>query len=307
MVSFDSTVFMPLRDKRTSGPRRNTAASKPPATTAQKASSSDASPMHAERLKNLYAAMLKCRALAALHGTRFSNQVCCRGYEAIIAGTAIHLTRDDFVAPSRAELSARFVQGAVTDALMPTKKSAGRNIDTAMTLRSASAAMNMSTGMALACKLQQNRVVTLSISFGTDDGMGAQLEALSFAAARKLPVVFVTVNDLSTPSAVTELPAKVKDVLPVITVDGADVVAVYRVAEECTRRARQGHEASLIECRLEAGRDPILFMESYLRQRNLWSEIWKQNLDRECFREAELIAKKYLRPSTHRRKAGITG
>jgi TPP-dependent pyruvate/acetoin dehydrogenase alpha subunit len=291
---------MALRDERISHPRSSSiAASKGPTATAQHRSSSrDASPMHAERLKNLYAAMLKCRALAALLDARVSDQVCCRGYEAIIAGAAIHLRREDFVAPSRAELFARFVQGVFTDALAPSNHGAATNVNAATRLSSASAAVNIATGMALACKLQQNRLVTLSISFGSDT-LGAKLEALSFAAARNLPIVFVTVEDVSRAhSAVTELPTETKDVLPVITVDGSDVVAVYRVAEECTRRARQGHGASLIECRMDAAREPILFMESYLKQRDLWSESLKQNLERESAREAKVIVTKYLRPST---------
>jgi len=61
---------------------------------------------------------------------------------------------------------------------------------------------------------------------------------------------------------------------------------VYRVAQESTRRARAGHGPSLIQCVMqvseasannshnihEGSRDPLTFMEEYLRRKNVWSD-----------------------------------
>ncbi len=76
--------------------------------------------------------------------------------------------------------------------------------------------------------------------------------------------------------------------VPGITVDGNDVVAVYRVAEESVRRAREGHGPTLIDCKIDPARDPLTFMEGYLKKRDLWSAKWhaktlhglRQELDR---------------------------
>ena len=72
---------------------------------------------------------------------------------------------------------------------------------------------------------------------------------------------------------------------PVITVDGSDAVAVYRVASESINRARMGRGPTLIECsawdtnpgrRRQTGRaarldDPIDAMETYLMGKGLFS------------------------------------
>jgi pyruvate dehydrogenase E1 component alpha subunit len=64
---------------------------------------------------------------------------------------------------------------------------------------------------------------------------------------------------------------------PVIPVDGNDVVAVYRVAYECTVRAREGGGPSIIVCQfptsnkaLRHKRDPLLLMEKYLSAKGLF-------------------------------------
>ncbi|HWG86231.1 MAG TPA: thiamine pyrophosphate-dependent enzyme, partial [Candidatus Acidoferrales bacterium] len=102
---------------------------------------------------------------------------------------------------------------------------------------------------------------------------------------RKLSIVFLIAQHSSPEQSNIDLRNEAQKFLPAITVDGNDVVAVYRVAEESTRRAREGLGPSLIECRLETGGDPLAFMESYLRQRNLWSDVWKEELERDLRRK----------------------
>src|SRR5262249_18938798 len=78
------------------------------------------------------------------------------------------------------------------------------------------------------------------------------------------------------------------------TVDGADVVAVFRVVQEAIRRAREGHGPALIECMTlrahgaengdgknsaqHTAKDPLPFMEKYLRRRDLWSSEWSRRM-----------------------------
>ena len=223
--------------------------------------------MHAERLKRLYAAMLKCRQHE--HATRGKTQGRASGHglEAIISGIAIHLRAEDFVAPSPYEHLIRSLQGAPLQA--------GGSISDEAEHKTGAAAsgvhqLHLAAGMALACKLMEKSCVTLCLS---NMGQGADFwrPAVTFAASRKLPIVFVLAPSPGESQDVFgELRNQAQGLLPAITVDGNDVVAVYRVAEESTRRARQGLGPSLIECRLEHGRDPLLFMETYLRNRNLW-------------------------------------
>jgi TPP-dependent pyruvate/acetoin dehydrogenase alpha subunit len=106
-------------------------------------------------------------------------------------------------------------------------------------------------------------------------------EALGFSAGHQLPVVFVLARAIENHrNGAGELRTRAQKMAPAITVDGNDAVAVSRVAEESTRRARQGLGPSVIQCLLDRRRDPLAFMENYLKQRALWSEPWKQGLVR---------------------------
>jgi pyruvate dehydrogenase E1 component alpha subunit len=142
---------------------------------------------------------------------------------------------------------------------------------------------------------------------------------MRLAGAQKLPIVFIienssgvenssgTENSSRTESTGNGARGVDKDLsararafgFAGITVDGNDVVAVFRVAQEAIRRAREGHGAALIECKTSRwseqsensighpaasqaedwkSKDPILFMENYLKRRDLWSDEWKQNV-----------------------------
>src|SRR5205085_6930028 len=82
---------------------------------------------------------------------------------------------------------------------------------------------------------------------------------------------------------------------PNIPVDGNDVVAVFRVTQEAIRRAREGHGPAVIECitsranttkqrtgkdasARHTAQDPLIFMEQYLRSKNLWTDEWSQSM-----------------------------
>lgn len=253
--------------------------------------------MHAERLRKLYAAMLKCRIIESLIPADVKQHCACGCRQAIIAGTAIHLTPEDLIAPTPAELFARLVQGTSLEAISASlKEESVWNFGGAIRVPDAGLALaqlQVGAGMALACKLRGRPAATLCIVDGhqSDFWRGPA----EFAARRQLAIVFVVVSAAGhPPSRHPELRGQTRNVLPAIAVDGNDAVGVYRVAEECTRRARQGLGPSLIECRVEDDRDPLLFMENYLKQRRLWPEGWKENFVREFGREAESVLKKHF-------------
>jgi len=268
-----------------------------------------ASPMYAERLKKLYAAGLRCRIVhdevrkwaPALHTWQ--------GFESIVSGAAVHLNPQDLVAPSPFEPFARLVQGASFDDCIAGLSSHGKSGDhqprSSYDRGNSSAAeqFTLAAGMALASKMLSKNLVTLSIAHG-DDSPGFWREAVLFAAARKLPVVFINTGRRGATDR-ESIRSQAQQFLPAITVDGSDAVAVYRVAEESTRRARQGLGPSLIECQICGTEDPISFMENYLKRRNLWSDAWKQDLERKYRREAESAAKKHSGKKLSRRNPSL--
>ena len=67
---------------------------------------------------------------------------------------------------------------------------------------------------------------------------------------------------------------------PSILVDGKDVVAVWRAAQESIHRARNGAGATLIECQTEFAsfHDPLAHMQHYMTKRGAWNDAWKQQV-----------------------------
>ncbi len=98
-------------------------------------------------------------------------------------------------------------------------------------------------------------------------------EALDLATHKDLPLIFLSWNHARLKKNSYGLPA--------ITVDGNDVVAVYRVASEAIAHARLGNGPTLIECRTDDHNsgDPILNMENYLARKGLFREEFKSKVE----------------------------
>jgi TPP-dependent pyruvate/acetoin dehydrogenase alpha subunit len=237
-------------------------------------SSRQESPVSAERLKRLYSAMLQCRVMHDLVQKKAARPARNRGMEAIIAGTVIHLKSTDLIAPSQYRAFARAIQGAPwKDVLDEFKHESQWGRENA-----ASDRFHLAAGMAFACKTMKQDSVVLCLAT-VEREPHFWREALGFSAEHQLPLVLVLAHSANE-NKVGALRSKAQTLAPAITVDGSDAVAVSRVAEESTRRARQGLGSSVIECFFERERDPLIFMEDYLKQRSLWSESWKQALVR---------------------------
>ncbi len=102
-----------------------------------------------------------------------------------------------------------------------------------------------------------------------------------------MPILFVCQPSLSNSEAQTGIEEIGLDAqacgLPAITVDGSDVVAVYRVATEAITHARKGNGATLIACTAfhsdhSPESDPILKMEAYLSRKSLFSAELKREV-----------------------------
>jgi TPP-dependent pyruvate/acetoin dehydrogenase alpha subunit len=135
-------------------------------------------------------------------------------------------------------------------------------------------------------------------------------EAMTIAGTKGLPIIFV---HHSHDEAMRDFGAADSMVngIPAIVVDGGDAVAIYRVACEAIARARQGRGPTYVECAAPAAAtaldvdciklgskqaivgDPILNMQTYLKQKGLWNEETATQIIADFGRELD-IATRFL-------------
>lgn len=291
-----------------------------------------------DKLKQLYSTMLKCRLLEERarilkKQARFKgNYYAAVGQEAAAVGTGVDLRPEDTVAPSHRDFILNFIKGTPLTAMFSqlygrsTSPDRGRSapahcgyaplniITPASTI---AAQLNIGTGIALANQMKKNDNVVVAFSGEGSTSLGFWHEALNFAGVRNLPIVYICQNNLWAESVSVKLQTKVDDIslkavgygFPGITVDGNDVVAVYRVAQEAIARARSGGGPTLIEAKTYRwyghseidpakyraadeveewkSKDPIAAMERYLTGKGLFSDGWKKEISDEFQKELD--------------------
>jgi len=274
-----------------------------------------------DKLRQLYTAMLHCRLIEE-EVSRLSKDGRIAGnhspsrQEATEVGAIIGLRPHDCCAPRRRDVVAGYILGRPLKAVFtqllthsgqasPADLERAPGTSSALILSGAAAMaarINISTGVALAYKTQKKPGVVVAFSGGDSTALASWREAVDFAIQQRLPIVHVVQDDLSSESAHSGRQSTAdKSSIPRLVVDGNDVVAVYRVAQEAIRRAREGHGPTLIECKTPrwpgysgiapaqnqssakrrpdgAAHDAIAVMEAYLAQKGLWSHAWKQKL-----------------------------
>jgi 2-oxoisovalerate dehydrogenase E1 component alpha subunit len=113
-------------------------------------------------------------------------------------------------------------------------------------------------GIALAAKIRRTGQVAMTIMGEGSSNQGDVHEGLNFAAIHRLPFVFVVENNGYAISVPAAKEVSVEDVadraagygIPGVVVDGSDVLACYRVANEAIDRARAGDGPTLIEAKV---------------------------------------------------------
>jgi pyruvate dehydrogenase E1 component alpha subunit len=275
-----------------------------------------------EKLQQLYITMLKCRILEervqslVKQGTLHGSYASLPGREAAVAGIVGDLTPEDALGLSDRDLAASFVKGVPLEELIRRIFGHGANaeMESASTGQVGFASMNMlapvnalssrlglSIKLAQANKLDRNGKVAVVFCGDEPAAQDSWHEALKIASRQELPIIFVFHSNFGGKTESPEPPAKSGDnntrapgdEIPLIPVDGSDVVAVYRVASESITRARKGSGPTIVECvsfglegktavshakqRLgqelswrKAG-DPIAKMEGYLTRKGLFS------------------------------------
>jgi TPP-dependent pyruvate/acetoin dehydrogenase alpha subunit len=286
----------------TTAPSPRKKSPKPAKTSAKKKiipqeSSNAASPMNTERLRRLYATMLKCRLVAESSGKAFGADAAATGREAVEVGACIHLREEDLVSPTSSLINGNITKGAdVADLFSLLKPSHGSAGSPSWLKFSPAEEIQASTLVALSHKLCRKPIVNMAIVNMAIESSAGRLgmenvspdfweSAAQFAGARKLGIVYLICTPIDSEHDLRGRALEFQ--IPGIIVDGNDVVAVYRVAEESVRRAREGHGPTLIDCKIDPARDPIAFMEDYLKKRDMWSEKWHTKMMQELKKEIE--------------------
>lgn len=189
-------------------------------------------------------------------------------------------------------------------------------------------------GVAYAFKMRKQPRVAVCMFGDGATSKGDVYEAMNFAGAHKLPVVFVAANNqwaISVPLRLqtgTETLAQKAVAAGFIgeQVDGNDVVAMRAAAEEAIAAARDGQGPRLIEAvtyRLgdhttsdDASRyrsteevqarwkeDPIARLRTYLAGHKMWSKTDEEQLAAACNGEIEAAVERYLATGPRRPEA----
>jgi pyruvate dehydrogenase E1 component alpha subunit len=251
-----------------------------------------------EKLLQLYTTMVKCRMIEERVRTLFSKSSftssgpTTQGQEAAAVAIAIDLLPGDTIAPSHLDLILNFIQGEPLQTLF-------RSLPARAAGPAPAARLDIATKAALASKTGKNGKIAAAFWDGESTSLVPLNRALNYAAAERLPLLFVFENCLSPQPEKRAAHPPVQNFptlphgFPSITADGGDVVALYRVATEAIAHARKGSGPTFIECKswspdsratLHPGKfrapqpaqpssslDPILNMEHYLTRKRLFS------------------------------------
>jgi hypothetical protein len=268
-----------------------------------------------EKLLALYATMVKCRRIAEDPDRRDDLRVSgmAKGWEATVAGITANLVPGDAVlAPRPIEDVLRAVEGeyagkseAVPQEMADpggSSDSTGEGFDKARQLARTFHAAKKGHVAVLFSKAPQK--------------MEHWRKRLPDLVRRNLPLLIVSCEPTGNEGNFTRQKSRNHAVgtlvfgIPVLTVDGGDAMAVYRVAGESIFRARERRGPTLIECvwfpasvpidatarerRRAALIDPILSMENYLVAKGLLTPGLKGEIVRAFGRELDLSNRMFL-------------
>jgi pyruvate dehydrogenase E1 component alpha subunit len=205
-------------------------------------------------------------------GKIFGGVYLSTGQEAVSVGAAYALEPGDIIVPSHRDLGAHLLLGIQPREVLAQYLgrigglSRGRdgNVhfgdiergDVAFVSPMADG-IPVATGVALALKRQGRGRVAMTWFGDGAASRGDFHEGINLAAVLRVPVVFVCNNNQYAYSTPVTRQTLVPDIakraagygIPGVTVDGTDVLAVYRAAREAVGCARRGEGPTLIECK----------------------------------------------------------
>jgi pyruvate dehydrogenase E1 component subunit alpha len=264
--------------------------------------------LNKQKLKELYVTMLKCRMLAErvqnLQTSARKTHDDSYGLEAMLVGAGAHLLPQDCIALEHSAFVASLLKGTPIQSILARKQThengdAERPLPSSAQTAGNTVTLSMTAVLELAESMKGSGAVMLMYCTRDPGTLIFEADAMARAAAQKLPMVCLVESSFDSR---LELPAPPSGpyvgadpaFFPNIPVDGSDVVAVFRVTQEAVRRAREGHGPAVIECitsRANAtglsgkgqteqniAQGPLIFMEQYLRRKNLWTDEWSHSM-----------------------------
>ncbi len=202
------------------------------------------------RLADLYAALLRASSPSVKANSAAPSATCVR-FPAVYASLLADLTPHDRITADIPLHLAPFALGSPLE-LSPA----------------------VATGLALG--LAQLRPGSLVIAFTRAGSLPTApfRQTLRAAAQHRAPILYVLLPAASATSTAFDWSASaILENVPCIPVDAHDAVALYRVAQETTLRARNQGGPSLIDCKkvqlARGDSNPVARMEAHLRRKGL--------------------------------------
>lgn len=229
-----------------------------------------------EKLIRIFSTMLRIRCfeeecqkqftIGKIHGMLHT----CLGEEAICVGACETLRRDDYIVGTHRNHGLLIARGADPRYMMAElfgKKSGynrGKGGDMHVTLHSlgiicntaiVGAGIPIALGPALAIKLRRTDQVTVCFFGDGATNQGTFHESLNLASVYNLPIIFIITNSQFAFSTHISKTAKLKELsrraasynIPGITVDGNNVLKVFKATREAVKRAREDCGPTLVE------------------------------------------------------------
>ncbi len=240
-----------------------------------------------ERLRHLYTTLLRTRLLRGRNRLRESAKPLV-AREAIVTGTVTHLVNQESVMPTAGDQLAALARGHALRRMLSAEAGGPPLVGVLASAPTAAARFAVAAGYAMARR--EEKGATLVFSGPGITSLDALAPSLAYAAKHKLGVVFMIEStadsDLSDAAQTERLG------IYGIPVDGNDVVAVYRVAQESIQRARRGVGPTLIDCKpwpLDSKVDPVRRLEQALERRGLETARLKERTLAAFTRELTLL------------------
>ncbi|MBN2355951.1 thiamine pyrophosphate-dependent dehydrogenase E1 component subunit alpha [candidate division KSB1 bacterium] len=225
----------------------------------------------------LYSLLYKTRAtedrIIALYrqGRIMGGVYTGRGVEATTVAAGLALEKQDYLFPIHRDLGAHLAKGQSVlnillqylgrgNSLTKGKDSGIHMSDTTLNIignvSHLGAMIPVAVGVAMAKKMQNEKVVTLNFIGEGGSNIGDFHEGLNFAAVHKAPFVLVIENNqyaYSTPAHKEYVCNRLSDRaqgygIPGYHIDGTDALGVYATIKKAIEDARNGKGPSLIEC-----------------------------------------------------------
>ncbi|HEX6772754.1 MAG TPA: thiamine pyrophosphate-dependent enzyme [Acidobacteriaceae bacterium] len=219
-----------------------------------------------ERLRHLYTTLLRARLLRQRNPLRGPAPLVAR--EAVLTGTVTHLEKDDTVMPLPGDQVAALARGHSIRRVLRGGSLSG------MLAAAAAPEVRFAIATGYARAQQASKQIVLAFSGPGVTSLDGLRSSLAYAALEKLGIVFVieTAAEAEVSSARRTEPLGLYG----IPVDGNDVIAIYRVAQEAIQRARRGVGPTIIDCKpwplastKDAPTDPVRRLEQALEPRGL--------------------------------------